>query len=153
MKTLALAAFAVVMGAGAALADPLEGMWRTAQDDNGNSGLIQVAPCGSYLCSTLLHAYDMQGTLDEIGRVTFIDWSSGLWHPHTFTLQNRTALEAIQRMRTSGDSGCDLLLAHAMTVVVAWPGNFKDGRLLYAKVGHPEHCDVALDGAIVLELN
>jgi len=44
-------------------------------------------------------------------------------------------------------------LAHAMTVVVAWPGNFKDGRLLYAKVGHPEHCDVAEDGAIVLELN
>ena len=44
-------------------------------------------------------------------------------------------------------------LAQAMTVVVAWPGNFKDGRLLYAKVGHPEHCDVAVDGAIVLELN
>ena len=44
-------------------------------------------------------------------------------------------------------------LAHALTVVVAWPGNFKDGRLLYAKVGHPEHCDVAIDGAIVLELN
>lgn len=44
-------------------------------------------------------------------------------------------------------------LAHAITVVVAWPGNFKDGRLLYGKVGHPEHCDVAVDGAIVLELN
>ena len=61
----------------------------------------------------------MQGTLDEIGRVTFIDWSSGLWHPHTFTLQNRTALEAIQRMRTSNDPRCALLLAHAMIVVVS----------------------------------
>lgn len=44
-------------------------------------------------------------------------------------------------------------LAHALTVVVAWPGNFRDGRLLYAKVGHPEHCDVGIDGAIVLELS
>lgn len=44
-------------------------------------------------------------------------------------------------------------LAHALTVVVAWPGNFRDGRLLYAKVGHPEYCDVGIDGAIVLELN
>ena len=44
-------------------------------------------------------------------------------------------------------------LAHALTVVVAWPGNFRDGRLLYAKAGHPEHCDVGIDGAIVLELN
>lgn len=44
-------------------------------------------------------------------------------------------------------------LAHAVTVIVAWPGNFRDGRLHYAKPGHPEHCDVGIDGAIVLELN
>lgn len=44
-------------------------------------------------------------------------------------------------------------LAHALTVVVTWPGRFRDGRLLYANVGHPEHCDVGIDGAIVFELN
>lgn len=44
-------------------------------------------------------------------------------------------------------------LARGTTVIVAWPGNFRDGRLHYAKPGHPEYCDVGIDGAIVLELN
>ena len=49
MKRFALAAVAVITLTGAAWADPLEGMWRTVADDNGNSGLIEVAPCGPML--------------------------------------------------------------------------------------------------------
>jgi len=61
MKTFALSAAALIALAGAAFADPLEGMWRTVADDNGNSGLIQVAPCGAALCGTLVRAFDGNG--------------------------------------------------------------------------------------------
>lgn len=53
LLTAALVAFAAT-----ASADPLEGMWRTAADDNGNSGLIEVVPCGAALCGTLVKAFD-----------------------------------------------------------------------------------------------
>lgn len=59
---IALATVALMTSAGiAAAADPLEGTWRTAPDDNGNSGLINVAPCGAKLCGTLVKAYDSKG--------------------------------------------------------------------------------------------
>jgi uncharacterized protein (DUF2147 family) len=61
MKKIILSAVALVALAGAAFADPLEGMWRTAKDDNGNSGLIQVAPCGAALCGTLVQSFDANG--------------------------------------------------------------------------------------------
>jgi hypothetical protein len=44
-------------------------------------------------------------------------------------------------------------LAHARPLVAAWPGDFRDGRLTYARAGHREHCEVPLDGAVVFELN
>ncbi len=72
MKKIALSAAAVLFSAGMALAaDPLEGVWRTAADDNGESGLINVAPCGAELCGTLAKAYDASGAekaSDNIGR-------------------------------------------------------------------------------------
>ena len=61
MKRLALTTVALLALAAPALADPLEGMWRTARDDNGNSGLIQVAPCGNALCGTLVRSFDANG--------------------------------------------------------------------------------------------
>ena len=72
MKRVAMAFVGVMMSAGAAMAaDPLEGVWRTAADDNGNSGLIKVAPCGAKLCGTLVKAYDASGKeiqSDNVGR-------------------------------------------------------------------------------------
>lgn len=61
MKLLTLATAALIACAGAALADPLEGTWRTAADDNGNSGLIEVAPCGAMLCGILVQSFDSAG--------------------------------------------------------------------------------------------
>lgn len=69
-KTFAVAA-AIVLLAGAALADPLEGVWRTAPDDNGNTGHVEVAPCGDALCGTLVRALDASGAeiaSPDIGR-------------------------------------------------------------------------------------
>lgn len=76
MKFTAFAAAALIGLAGAAMADPLEGMWRTVADDNGNSGLIQVAPCGAMLCGTLVKAFDASGAevaSDNIGRQIIFD--------------------------------------------------------------------------------
>jgi hypothetical protein len=43
-------------------------------------------------------------------------------------------------------------LAHARTVVAAWPGELRNGRLLYAPASHPEHCDHAVGGYLVHEI-
>lgn len=61
MKRVLLAVAALVVSAGAALADPLEGMWQTAPDDNGNRGLIRVEQCGTALCGTLVQAFGPDG--------------------------------------------------------------------------------------------
>ncbi|MEP0503966.1 MAG: DUF2147 domain-containing protein [Paracoccaceae bacterium] len=72
MKKLALAAI-IALGTttGAFAADPLEGLWRTTKDDNGNSGLIEVKPCGAKLCGTLIKSFDASGasvSSKQIGR-------------------------------------------------------------------------------------
>ncbi|PKQ13686.1 MAG: DUF2147 domain-containing protein [Alphaproteobacteria bacterium HGW-Alphaproteobacteria-1] len=59
------------LGAGTAMAEPLLGMWRTAGDDNGNSGLIQVAPCGNAVCGKLVKSFNSAGqeiASENIGR-------------------------------------------------------------------------------------
>ena len=72
MRVFTTALVATIALAGAAFAaDPLEGMWKTTADDNGNSGLIQVAPCGAKLCGTLVKAFDANGksiASDNIGK-------------------------------------------------------------------------------------
>ena len=60
MHRIALAA-AFSLAAGAALADPADGVWRTVPDDNGNFGHVAIAPCGAALCGTLVRAYDARG--------------------------------------------------------------------------------------------
>ncbi|WP_342076227.1 DUF2147 domain-containing protein [Yoonia sp. SS1-5] len=58
MKKILMTAAAALCMAGTAMADPLEGIWQTAKDDNGNFGFIQVAPCGAALCGTLIKSFD-----------------------------------------------------------------------------------------------
>ncbi|MCO6382826.1 DUF2147 domain-containing protein [Oceanicola sp. 502str15] len=61
MRKIAMTLAALLVAAPAWAADPLEGLWRTAKDDNGNSGLVQVKPCGGGLCGTLIKAYGANG--------------------------------------------------------------------------------------------
>ncbi len=61
MKKILMTAVAAIGFAGAAFADPLEGIWQTAKDDNGNFGFVQVAPCGAALCGTLIKSFDTNG--------------------------------------------------------------------------------------------
>lgn len=60
MKVFAYTAGFVVM-AGMACADPVEGMWQTRKDDNGNFGHVQIKPCGPAFCGTLVKAFDGEG--------------------------------------------------------------------------------------------
>lgn len=61
MKRLLVIALAIGLAA-PALADPVEGLWKTKPDDNGKSGLIQIAPCGAKLCGTLIKSFNPDGT-------------------------------------------------------------------------------------------
>ena len=51
--TLALAGFSQD-----ALAESWQGLWRTAKDDNGYSGVIQLSRCGDKLCGRLVRSYN-----------------------------------------------------------------------------------------------
>ena len=60
MKKHILAAVLTV-AAGAAFADPAEGVWKTKPDDNGNFGHVQISPCGAKICGVLIKAFDGGG--------------------------------------------------------------------------------------------
>ena len=60
MRKLILSAL-FVMSAGVAFADPVEGIWKTTPDDNGNYGHIDVKACGAKICGTLIKAFDSAG--------------------------------------------------------------------------------------------
>lgn len=44
-------------------------------------------------------------------------------------------------------------LSRSRTLLAAWPGEFRDGRLLYAPAQHPEHCDRPATGLLVHSLS
>lgn len=64
MKTTLIAA-ALSLFATAAAADPVEGIWKTKPDDNGNFGHVEIKPCGNAFCGTLIKAFDAGGNAME----------------------------------------------------------------------------------------
>lgn len=74
MKSLALAAAALILGAGMAAADPIEGIWQTEPDD-GNYALVQMAPCGAAICGKIMRTFNAQGEYKSpnIGKTLVID--------------------------------------------------------------------------------
>jgi len=61
MGKLTIAALILMTTAGGSLAEPLLGKWRTGLQDDGTSGVVQVAPCGAVLCGTLVSSFDANG--------------------------------------------------------------------------------------------
>jgi hypothetical protein len=47
----------------------------------------------------------------------------------------------------------DLLKRHARAyrVVAVWPGDLRDGHLIYAEMGHPEYRDYGIEGLVPFE--
>ncbi len=60
MKKLLLAA--ALMVAGPAFADPVDGIWKTAVDDNGKYGHVEIGACGSKICGVLIKSFNGDGT-------------------------------------------------------------------------------------------
>ncbi|WP_380053144.1 DUF2147 domain-containing protein [Falsihalocynthiibacter sp. SS001] len=65
MKRLLTAAVALIVTAGAALADPVEGTWQT-QVDEGNFAFVEIKPCGDKFCGTISRTFNSDG-----------EWKSG----------------------------------------------------------------------------
>lgn len=72
-----------------------------------------------------------------------------------FVSQGLLLLDNIELLfdRTLQLSPLDLLRrhAHARRVVAVWPGELQDGRLSYARTGHPEYQDYGADGLGLVE--
>lgn len=69
-----LFAAALVFGAGAASADPVEGVWQT-QEDDGAYAHVTIAPCGAAFCGVISKSFKDGGEYasPNIGKQIVID--------------------------------------------------------------------------------
>ncbi len=89
MKSILLAA-AFSLAAGAALADPIEGIWQT-QPDDGAYAYVQIKPCGPNFCGDITRTFKAEGEYKSpnIGRQIVIDmapkgngaYAGKVWRP------------------------------------------------------------------------
>jgi uncharacterized protein (DUF2147 family) len=113
MKRLFACAAALAVMATGALADPVEGVWKTQVDD-GHYAHITMSPCGDMICGVISQAFDANGPIksDNIGKQLVWDmkikgkgaYNKGkIWQPSTDKVFN-------SKMALSGDvlkvSGC-----------------------------------------------
>lgn len=90
MKHWILGAVLAVAGAGAALADPVEGMWKTQVDD-GAYAHVKMAPCGSAFCGKIVKTFNNTGEYKSpnLGKTLVIDmkpegggnYAGKVWRP------------------------------------------------------------------------
>ena len=73
MKKLAVIA-ALLLSAGAAAADPIEGVWQT-QPDEGAFAYVTIAPCGNAFCGTISRTFKDKSEYrsPNLGRQIVID--------------------------------------------------------------------------------
>lgn len=113
MKKLMMSVAAVILSAGAALADPVEGLWKT-QPDDGAWAMVNVSRCGSKICGVIQQAYDMQGNViasDNIGKRLVWDMvpqgdgtyrDGKIWQPSTGKVYNSKMELQGSRLKVSG---------------------------------------------------
>lgn len=71
LRHIAIIATTALISATTAFADPIEGLWKTQVDDNGNFGQVEVKPCGAAFCGTLVKAFNGKGQQvksDNVGK-------------------------------------------------------------------------------------
>lgn len=64
MKTSIAAFAALMLSAGAAFADPVEGLWKTEVDD-GAYAIVKMAPCGAKICGTIARTFNAEGEYES----------------------------------------------------------------------------------------
>ncbi|MCB4379346.1 DUF2147 domain-containing protein [uncultured Tateyamaria sp.] len=93
MKHLIAAACVAIASAGAAMADPVLGTWKTEVDD-GAYAHIAMSTCGAKICGTIAKAFDASGPIasENVGKQLVWDmepqgggsYASGkIWQPST----------------------------------------------------------------------
>ncbi len=90
MKKTLMAVAALMMSAGFAAADPIEGMWKT-QPDDGKYAHIKMGKCGSAICGKIAKTFDSSGEIKtpNIGKTLVIDmvpqgggaYAGKVWRP------------------------------------------------------------------------
>ena len=71
IRQLALSMLVFPLGIVAASAEPILGEWRSEPDAKGQTGIIEVVPCGAGYCGTIVRAHDSNGnpvTTPNVGR-------------------------------------------------------------------------------------
>lgn len=68
---------AFLLGASAAVADPIEGLWQT-QPDEGAFAYVSIAPCGGAFCGTISRTFKDKAEYQSpnIGRQIVIDMAA-----------------------------------------------------------------------------
>lgn len=89
MKKLMIAAMLSVL-AGAAAADPVEGVWQTEPDD-GSYAHITISPCGAAFCGVISRTFNGEGEYKSpnLGKTLVIDmvpngeasYAGKVWRP------------------------------------------------------------------------
>jgi len=89
MKTMLFAA-ALAFGATAAMADPIEGVWKTEPDD-GSYALVKMSPCGPNFCGVISKTFNASGEYKSpnLGKTLVIDmapkgdgaYAGKVWRP------------------------------------------------------------------------
>lgn len=110
MKKLAIIA-ALVLGATAAGADPIEGVWQT-QPDEGAFAHVTIAPCGPAFCGVMSRTFKDKAEYSSphLGRQIVIDMVPGgggnyegrVWRPANNKIYQGKASVAGDRMSLSG---------------------------------------------------
>ena len=100
--------------AGAASADPVEGMWKT-QPDDGSYAHVQMVPCGAAICGKMVKTFKASGEYQSpnLGKTLVIDmvpegngaYAGKVWRPSNDKIY-------VGKMQLAGDSlalsGCVL---------------------------------------------
>jgi uncharacterized protein (DUF2147 family) len=65
MKNILKIAATLSLLSGAAIADPVFGIWKTKPNDNGDFGHVKIAACDDTICGTLVKSFDASGSSVE----------------------------------------------------------------------------------------
>ncbi|MFN4059300.1 MAG: DUF2147 domain-containing protein [Paracoccus hibiscisoli] len=110
MRPFILAA-GLMLAAGAAFADPIEGVWQT-QPDEGAFAHVTVAPCGGAFCGTITRTFrdGAEYQSPNLGRQIVIDmapqgsgnYAGRVWRPSNDRVYAGKAAVSGDRMSLSG---------------------------------------------------
>ncbi|MHA6346526.1 DUF2147 domain-containing protein [Roseivivax sp. CAU 1761] len=112
MKTLSAMLAGLTLMAGAAVADPVTGMWQTEPDD-GAYAHIEMLPCGDNICGRIARSFNAQGEFTSPNQGEYIvrnmapqgggTYEGRVWRPSNDKVY-------LGKMQLSGDrlklSGC-----------------------------------------------